>query len=141
MQLCNKRYDSLSRLSSASLFLIDAALKQFLRDFDVEYPLDCFDLIQRISGSGKIDLGIKTTDKLSRSFEATAVYLPEIDGYLIIMKPAPENWKQISSWRRCNFTLAHELGHIFCGHLTIPKALASGSFPCSRPHDMPRLWQ
>ena len=96
-----------------------------MRDYDVEYPLDCFDLVQKISRRGRIDLGIETTDRLSRSFEATAVYLPEIDGYLIIMKPAPENWKQYSSWRRCNFTLAHELGHIFCGHLTIPKNLKS----------------
>lgn len=125
MRLCDKRYYSLGRLSSASLFLVNDRLKQFMRDYDVEYPLDCFDLVQKISRRGKIDLGIETTDRLSRSFEATAVYLPEIDGYLIIMKPAPENWKQYSSWRRCNFTLAHELGHIFCGHLTIPKNLKS----------------
>ncbi len=100
-------------------------LKRFMRDYDVEYPLDCFELIQKIRESGKIDLGIQTTNRLSRSFEATAVYLPDIDGYLIIMKPVPENWKQYSSWRRCNFTLAHELGHIFCGHLTIPKNMKS----------------
>ena len=100
-------------------------LKRFMRDYDVEYPLDCFELIQKIKDSGKIDLGIQTTNRLSRSFEATAVYLPDIDGYLIIMKPVPENWKQYSSWRRCNFTLAHELGHIFCGHLTIPKNMKS----------------
>lgn len=125
MRLCDKRYYSLGRLSSASLFLVNDRLKQFMRDYDVEYPLDCFDLVQKISRRGRIDLGIETTDRLSRSFEATAVYLPEIDGYLIIMKPAPENWKQYSSWRRCNFTLAHELGHIFCGHLTIPKNLKS----------------
>lgn len=125
MRLCDKRYYSLGRLSSASLFLVNYRLKQFMRDYDVEYPLDCFELIQKIKSSGKIDLGIETTDQLSRSFEATAVYLPEIEGYLIIMKPAPANWKQNSSWRRCNFTLAHELGHIFCGHLTIPKHLKS----------------
>ena len=125
MRLCDERYYSLGRLSSASLFLVKDRLKQFLQDYEVEYPLDCFDLIQKIKISGKIDLDVETTDRLSRSFDATAVYLPEIDGYLIIMKPVPDNWKQYSSWRRCNFTLAHELGHIFCGHLTVPKNMKS----------------
>ena len=125
MRLCNKRYYSLGRLSPASLFLVKDRLKQFLRDYDVEYPLDCFDLVRRIRNNGRISLEIETTDKLSRAFEATAIYILEIDGYLIVMKPVPVNWKQHSSWRRCNFTLAHELGHIFCRHLTVPQNLKS----------------
>lgn len=125
MQLCDERYYSLGRLTPASLFLVKERLKQFMKDFEVEYPLDCFGLIQKVKDSGKLNPDIETTDRLSRSFEATAVYLPGIDGYLIIMRPVPENWKQYSSWRRCNFTLAHELGHIFCGHLTIPKTMKS----------------
>ena len=125
MRFCDERYYSLGRLSPASLFLVKDRLKRFLRDYEVEYPLDCFSLIQKIRSSGKIDLGIEITDKLSSSFEATAVYLPDIDGYLIIMRPVPRNWKRHSSWRRCNFTMAHELGHIFCGHLTVPKNMKS----------------
>ena len=125
MQLCDKRYYSLGRLTPASLFLVKERLKRFMRDYKVEYPLDCFDLIEKVRDSGKIKLDIEMTDKLSRSFDATAVFVPETEGYLIVMRPVPENWKQHSSWRRCNFTLAHELGHIFCGHLTIPKNLKS----------------
>ncbi len=60
---------------------------------------------------------------MSPAFNAVATYLPEVDSFQIVMKPVPEHWQQNSAWRRCNFTLAHELGHIFCGHLEIPKNL------------------
>ena len=96
MRLCDERYYTLGRLTAASLFLIKDRLKQFLLDYDVQYPLDCFDLIQRIKDSGKINLGIQTTDRLSFAFDATAVYLLEINEYLIITKPLPKNWKQNS---------------------------------------------
>ena len=46
-------------------------LKQFLRDDEVEYPLDCFDLIQKIKINRKIGLDVETTDRLYRSFETT----------------------------------------------------------------------
>ena len=122
MEQFDSRYYTLGRLSPSSLFLIKNKLKQFMKDYDVtDYPLDCFALLQKIRETGKIDLGVQETGRLSSAFEATAVYLPETDGYLIILKSVPQDWKRHSAWRRINFTLAHELGHIFLGHLEIPR--------------------
>ena len=124
MEQYDSRYYTLGRLSPSSLFLIKNRLKQFMKDYDVtDYPLDCFALLRKIQESEKINLCVKETNRLSSAFDATAVYLPKLDGYLIILKSVPTDWKRYSSWRRVNFTLAHELGHIFLGHLEIPRSM------------------
>ncbi|MBR3429772.1 MAG: ImmA/IrrE family metallo-endopeptidase, partial [Clostridia bacterium] len=105
-----------------SLSNVNLSLKQFMKDYDVtEYPVDCFRLVKKIQDAGIIHLEVKEEGRMSPAFNAVATYLPEVDSFQIVMKPVPEHWQQKSAWRRCNFTLAHELGHIFCGHLEIPK--------------------
>lgn len=124
----DKRYYTLDRLSAASLFVVKTKLKQFMRDFDItEYPLDCFALLEKIERSGKIKLGVRTVQNMSSKFDATSTYFPEIDEYLIMIPPVPENWKEHSAWRRRNFTLAHELAHIFCGHLIASRNMKSSA--------------
>lgn len=118
------RYYTLDKLSEASLWRIDRALKQFLRDYDVEdYPINCFDLVKKIQASSIIDLGVEETGQLSGGFEAVASYFPEVEAYLIIMKCANQRRMRFSSGRRQNFSMAHELGHIFLQHLLISKKL------------------
>lgn len=126
MTACNERYYTLNKVSPAGLFLIEKTLKQFRKDYDIrEYPLDCFTLLRQIVISGKIRLGVLTSDDLSSGFEAATSYLPEINEYCIILPNVPQDWKERSSWRRCNFTVAHELGHILLGHLQLPLKVKS----------------
>ena len=115
------RYDTLSRLEGSSLFLIGNRLKRFLDDYGpLTWPLDCFHLVREIQCASRIRLDVRTASGFSRGFEAVTVYDPEEDRYLMITKEAPSGWQTRSAWRRCNFTVAHELGHIFLGHLAIP---------------------
>ena len=116
------RYYTLDRLNEVSLSNVHIKLKQFLKDYDVtEYPVDCFSLVRTIQDAGLICLEVVEDGRMSSAFNASAAYFPEVDSYQIVMKPVPKDWKTRSSWRRCNFSLAHELGHIFCGHLDVPK--------------------
>ncbi len=126
MEYWNPRYETLSSLSGASRFIISNRLKRLIRDYAVtQWPLDCFALIRRIQDSGKIDLQMITHSGFTDAFDASAEYLPDADCYLIVARPQPEDWKLHSASRRCNFTLAHELGHIFLDHLLVPDELKS----------------
>ncbi len=126
MEYYHPKYDTLRLLSDAGRFLVADRLKRFLRDYEVrEWPVNCFALLRRIQESGKINLALQTCSGLSGGFDAVTEYLPSIGCYLVITKPPPENWAQRSSARRCNFTLAHELGHIFLGHMEIPREAKS----------------
>ena len=116
------RYYTMDRLGEISLSNVNINLKQFMKDYDVtDYPVDCFMLVRKIQETALIHLQVLEEGRMSPAFNAVAAYFPEVDSYQIVMKPVPADWKDRSSWRRCNFTLAHELGHIFCGHLSIPK--------------------
>ena len=125
MRRYDPRYYTLDRLTEESLFIVRSRLNRFLQDYDVSWPVDCFALLEQIRSSGKISLEIKVNDGFSKGFDAVAMYFIKYNSYLIAMKPVPAGWKTRSRWRRCNFTVAHELGHIFCGHLLIPDSQKS----------------
>ena len=120
------RYYTLDRLNEISLSNVRLNLKQFMKDYDItEYPIDCFRLVKKIQDAKLIHLEVLEEGRMSAAFNAVATYLPEVDSFQIVMKPVPKDWQKRSSWRRCNFSLAHELGHVFCGHLDVPKNMKS----------------
>jgi hypothetical protein len=125
MRRYDPRYYTLDRLTEESLFIIRSGLEQVRKDYDVSYPVDCFALLEQIRSSGKISLEIEVNDGFSNGFDAAAMYFGKYNNYLIVLKPVPACWKTRSSWRRRNFTVAHELGHIFCKHLLISDQLKS----------------
>ena len=101
--------------------LAESRLRRFRAEFSVHYaPVDCFHLVRELAASGKISLEYETTRLLTGGMDASATYLIPIQTYLIISREPPWDWKKTSASRRCNFTMAHELGHIFCGHLRTP---------------------
>ena len=109
------------QLSAESLFVVGRSIRRFLQEYDIRsYPVNCFRLLDTVREKKLIRLDVIETSRLSAAFEAMAEYFPAVDSYVIVMKPVPEHWKKRSPDRRVNFTLAHELGHIFCGHLAIP---------------------
>ena len=80
------------------------------------YPINCFKLLEKIIASNTIKLEFRMSDQFSKNVDAAALYFGEEDGYCIMF-----NSQKIGSFdhapnRRCNFTLAHELGHIFLEH-------------------------
>ena len=102
------------------------SLRQFMREYDVtEYPVDSFRLVQKIRKAGRIHLEVREEPGLSGAVHGSSAYFPEVDSYLIVIRPVPEGWQKQSPLRRCNFTLAHELGHVFCGHLDLPESVKS----------------
>ena len=116
-------YDSVSRLDERSLFLIRSRLRRFLEGFGdrpLTWPVDCFSLVRDLCFTHHLRIGILESSAFSPAFEAATAYDPETGSYLIVMRAAPENWPSRSKDRRCNFTVAHELGHVFLGHLEIP---------------------
>ena len=104
--------------------LAEIRLRRFRAEFGVHYaPVDCFRLVKELAASGKIHLEWQTTRMLSDKTDAQATYFEPIQTYLIISREPPWEWKKTSAKRRCNFTMAHELGHIFCRHLQVPKEM------------------
>lgn len=122
----DKRYYTLDRITKSGCFLIESALKQIRRDYDItDYPIDCFELVRKIQKDGRIKLDVISTNRFGKNFNAVSVFLKETNSYLIYTADVSQGWREHSSGRRCNFTLAHELGHIFLGHLQIPRNLKS----------------
>ena len=98
-----------------------------LRKFREEYgvwtaPVDTFRLLREITERGKIRVQWEKDASLPEEADAFTVCSSDGDTILIVTREIPLNWKKISAWRRNNFTMAHELGHIFCGHVTTPNA-------------------
>lgn len=124
MDSWDPRYDTLSRLDGSSLFLIGNRLDRFLdlvrSRMALTWPVDCFRLVRDISNLGIARMEWREAAAFSPGFEAATVYDPAGQRYLIILRHVPDGWKSRSPCRRCNFTVAHELGHIFLGHLEIP---------------------
>ena len=84
------RYYTLDRLNEVSLSNVRISLKQFMEDYDVtEYPIDCFKLVRKIQDAKLIHLEVMEEGRMSSAFNAVATYLPEVDSYMIVMKPVP----------------------------------------------------
>ena len=81
---------------------------------------------RKIQEAGVIHLEIRFCERMPHGVDAVAEYDPDKERYIITIGPVPGDWKKRSSRRRINFTLAHELAHIFCGHLIIPREMKTG---------------
>lgn len=124
MKNFDPRYYTLDRLSPESLVLVENGLRRLHHQYNVpDWPIDCFQLLKVIQERGIINLGYQFVQDFAPTFDAVTTYFPEINGYWIVIRTPSKNWKAFSSKRRVNFTLAHELGHIFCNHVLIPKNL------------------
>ena len=132
MENWNPKYETLSRLDDSSLFLIRDRLALFLKRVSavipLKWPLNCFWLIRDLSLLGIAPMDYVENPALPPDIDAVTSYVPAEDFYLISLRRIPEDWESRSSFRRCHFTLAHELGHIFLEHMAIPDQAKSESW-------------
>lgn len=114
------RYETLSRLSDASLFLIGDRLKRFTAAVGpLRWPLNACRLAIDLADLGILPMTVVQTTRL-KTADGHTVYDAATNSYLMVLKMPPEKWWTFSAGRRFNFTAAHELGHICLGHLKIP---------------------
>lgn len=125
--LFDLKHYTLSDIPGYRLEFIRLKLKDFIKTYDINsWPLDCVKIVKEIYESSKIPLQIGAVSKISSNFDAIAIYHPNEEVYQIILNRNKIKYPfKCSKDRRLNFTLAHELGHIFLDHLTIPDELKS----------------
>ena len=113
-------------LSAPGRERIAGLVRRFREDFGVRsVPVDSFVLMKSVREKGNLILD-RQNDPQVPSGEAFIIHTPGTRTYTIVTGGIPPlDWKKYSSWRRINFTLAHELGHLFCGHLEVPHSLKS----------------
>ena len=117
------RYYRLHIIPSYRLNFMDLRLKKFIKDYGVrKRPIDCTKLVRHIQALNHINLEIGFIENITDKFDAEVKYYPYYDLYTIIINRKRISYPfQCSRDRRLNFTLAHEIGHIFLDHLLIPK--------------------
>lgn len=124
----NPRYYRLDIIPEHRQAIIDIRLNWFINDYKIrKWPVDAVQLLKKIKKKGLIDLEYALVTDCSNDFDAEASYHQALNFYYIAIneKKARRYPFRFSSDRRLNFTLAHEFGHIFLDHLTIPKELKS----------------
>ena len=114
-------YETLSHLDEYSLGLVTNRLKDFLKDYGpLTWPLNCLELILDVQAKHMICLDIRKSSSLPPGLDGRTTYDPVTKYYLMELRPDPPDWFARSAARRCNFTAAHELGHIILDHAKIP---------------------
>ncbi|MDS1001910.1 ImmA/IrrE family metallo-endopeptidase [Clostridium sporogenes] len=117
------KYYTLDKIPKHRIDYINKRVQIFIEYFKLKHwPLDCVELILKIEKNQSLPIQIKSMANLSDSFDAATVYSKENNCFLIIVNRNKIHYPfKISKHRRLNFTLAHELGHIYLRHYELPK--------------------
>ncbi|HBJ2608542.1 ImmA/IrrE family metallo-endopeptidase [Clostridium botulinum] len=116
-------YYTLDKIPKHRIEYITKSVKIFLKDFNLKHwPLDCVELILKIQKDQSLPIQIKSMANLPHNFDAATIYSKESNSFLIIVNRNKIHYPfKISKHRRLNFTLAHELGHIYLKHHELPE--------------------
>lgn len=119
-ELYNPRYYTLDSIPGYRLDYINLRLHWFIELFSLDnnaWPLDCTHILRKMKELQLIsfDYGFF---HLPEKYDAITAYVPSNDVYLMQINKNKVCYPfQMSSHRRLNFTLAHEIGHVVLDHL------------------------
>ena len=101
---------------------VESEVRRFRKLYDIpNVPFHSYRILERMVHYRYIDIHIYMSDRLSKNFDAMAMHFPEMKDYLIVMRASDREQESLNfRRRRTNFTLAHEIAHIFLGHLLQP---------------------
>lgn len=96
-----------------------SAVRAFRKEYNFPHaPVDSYSILQSLRLSRKKNIVLISTSLMPLDTDAATIYDWYEDLYMIFyMMPRTK-----STLRRTNFTLAHELGHIYMKHLLEPRA-------------------
>ena len=111
-------YYTLDKIPIHRQELIELKVKQFIRKNNIKkWPLDLVQIILNIVENGKMPISIKSME-LSNKVDALTIHVAGINIYQIFVNRNRINYPfKASKDRRLNFTLVHEIGHIYLNHL------------------------
>ncbi|EJO5348250.1 ImmA/IrrE family metallo-endopeptidase [Clostridium botulinum] len=120
-------YYTLDKIPTHRIEYINKRVEIFIKNFNLRtWPLDCVELILKIQKNQSLPIQIKSIANLSNSFDAATIYSRKNNHFLIIVNREKIHYPfKVSKHRRLNFTLAHELGHIYLNHHELPKTCKS----------------
>lgn len=124
MEFFQEKYYTVDKIPKYRLEYIDLKVKKFLEELDLNefsWPLDCMALIERIVTKKVIHLELKLKD-MPLECDGFSDYLPDSSQYVIFINKNKVRYPyQTSEDRRLNFTLAHEIAHVYLGHTDVPR--------------------
>lgn len=116
---CNPNYLTIDKLRDSSLFLIKKIITDIRKKYKIEYPLNCYKLLMAIQKDKDYNLLITKIDNFNNNLDGCLFYICSKDTYILNFNIKKRYNFNNSSDRRINFTLAHELGHLFLNHCKI----------------------
>lgn len=123
----NPRYYTLDKIPEYRQQFIDIRLRRFLHEYKVtQIPKDSVKLLQYIKNSKLINIRYALVPNMSPKFDAQAKYYSKYNVFIVLLNESKVRKHypfRRSSDRRLNFTLAHEIAHIFLDHLLIPNEI------------------
>ena len=112
-----------SALGPADRARMERRVRQFRQKAGAEsVPVDAFRLADRLRREGLLRVERVEDTVLRENGDALVARSRDGGRHVIFTAPLDPDWKKTSPRRRANFTMAHELGHICCGHTETPDA-------------------
>ncbi|ADL50524.1 ImmA/IrrE family metallo-endopeptidase [Clostridium cellulovorans] len=118
----NDVYYTLAKIPKHRQEHIAKRVKDFIKEYKIrKWPLDFVEIILQIQKEQSIPLHVQSITTLSNKVDATTVYSEEHRKFIVIVNRKKMQYPfKISKHRRLNFTLAHEIAHIYLGHHELP---------------------
>lgn len=115
-------YYTLDKIPKHRQEYISKRVKDFLKEFKIRtWPLDFVEIILKIQANQSIPIEVKSINTLSNKTDAATVYSEEQERFLVLVNAKKIQYPfKISRHRRLNFTLAHEIAHIYLKHHELP---------------------
>ncbi|HCW05099.1 MAG TPA: Zn peptidase [Clostridium sp.] len=125
-EVYNPKYFCINSIPEYRLEFIELKVKEFialLKLKENDWPLDGVETLKKIVSKKLIRLQVKA-EPMDEKLDGFCTYESSSETFIINFNSKKIRYPfKYSKDRRLNFTIFHELGHIFLDHLTIPREL------------------